>query len=173
MKLHTGLVVRCFGAVAPDTHVTGGDPLHSAIFVVQHFSGRKSGKDFHAQRLGLLAEPLGYFAQADNIIAVILEAFGQEPVRGGTGAFLRKEKEPIFRDLGFQRSPFFFPVGNQFGERLGIHDRARQDMGADFRGFFKDTDVEFLPFVVGELFQPDGSRQASRPGADDDDVVFH
>jgi hypothetical protein len=42
--------------------------------VVQHFGGGKAGEDLHAQRLGLLAQPFGDRAQADDVVAVVVEA---------------------------------------------------------------------------------------------------
>jgi hypothetical protein len=43
-------------------------------FVVQHLGGGKAGEDLHAQRFGLFTQPLGDGAQADDVVAVVVQA---------------------------------------------------------------------------------------------------
>ena len=61
------------------------------------------------------------------------------------------------------------PVGDQLVQSFGIDDRARQDMGTDFRTFFKDADAGIRRF----LFDADGGGKASWSGADNYDVIWH
>ena len=57
VQLHAELKRIGWHAFAVHTHVAGGDTFDRTIVVVQDFRGRKAGEDFHAQRLGLLAQP--------------------------------------------------------------------------------------------------------------------
>ena len=41
----------------------------------------KAGKDLHAERFGLLAEPAADVAEADDVVAVVLEARRQHELR--------------------------------------------------------------------------------------------
>ena len=55
VQLHPRLVVGAVGAVARDAHVAGGDALHRAVVVEQHFGGGEAGEDLDPQLLGLAA----------------------------------------------------------------------------------------------------------------------
>ena len=78
--------------------------------------------------------------------------------------------EAIVLDLRLQRAiRILAPVRNQFVERDRIDHGTRQNMRADFGTLLDHDDVE----VGVELLEPDRSRQAGRPGADDHDVEFH
>ena len=46
-------------------------------------------------------------------------------------------------------------------------------MRADLGALLDDADAEFAARRGGELLQPDRRGEAGRPGADDDDIVFH
>jgi hypothetical protein len=48
VKLHPGLVIGLVGAVAGDAHVAGGDALHRAVVVEQHFGGGEAREDLDA-----------------------------------------------------------------------------------------------------------------------------
>jgi hypothetical protein len=59
-------------AVAGDAHVAGGDALHRAIVVEQHFGRGKAGEDLHAQRLGLPGQPAAEIAEAPGVGALVV-----------------------------------------------------------------------------------------------------
>ena len=46
-------------------------------------------------------------------------------------------------------------------------------MGADLRALFEHRDIDLVIMLQAELLEPDRRRQTGRPGADDDDVIFH
>jgi hypothetical protein len=56
-------------------------PRTAAIVAVQHLGGGKAGEDLHAHCLGLFAQPLGDGAQADDVVAVVVQAVGDQPLR--------------------------------------------------------------------------------------------
>ena len=64
-----------------DTHVAGGDARHHAVIVVEHFRRRESGKHVDAHALGLLAEPTAQAAEADRMVAVVVNVLGYEQGR--------------------------------------------------------------------------------------------
>jgi hypothetical protein len=72
--------------------VAGGHALDRAVVVVQHLGGGEAGEDLHAQRFGLLAQPLGDGTQADDVVAVVVEAVGQQEVGRAGGAGLAQEQ---------------------------------------------------------------------------------
>jgi hypothetical protein len=61
-------------AVAADAHVAGGDAAHGALVVVEHFGAGEAGIDLDAERFGLRAEPAAELAQADDVVAVVLQS---------------------------------------------------------------------------------------------------
>ena len=108
-QFHTGLVVGGVSAIAGDSHITGQDTAHCAVFGIQNVGSRKAGENIYAQRFSLLSHPLHDIAQADNIVAMVLEAIRQQPHGCGAGTFFGQEKEFVFghfhRDGGALRFP--------------------------------------------------------------------
>ncbi|MNI28559.1 hypothetical protein D3C73_823390 [compost metagenome] len=151
MQFHAGLVVVGVRTVAGHAHVAGGHAAHGAVVVVQHFNRGKAGEDVHAQRLGLLAHPFDDIAQADDVVALVVETGRQHPVRRGARAGLGQEHELVLRDRHGKRCAFFFPIGDQFGQRQRVHDGAGQDVCTQFRAFLKDAYADFLILFSGQL----------------------
>ena len=77
VQLHTDLEVLARLAVLAQAHVAGGHALDRTVVVVQHLGGRKTGEDLHAQALGLLRQPTRERAQADDVVAMVLQAARQ------------------------------------------------------------------------------------------------
>src|SRR2546426_8356376 len=102
VQLHPGLVGPGLLAAAADAELAGGDALYALAFV-EDFSRGKAGKDFNAQALGLPAEPARQVAEADDVVAVILEAGGQQEIRRPEGPRFGKEEEPVFAHRGVER----------------------------------------------------------------------
>ncbi len=173
VQLHAELEVVGRLAVLADAEVAGGHALDRAVLVVQHLGGREAREDLHAQRLGLLAEPAHEVRQADDVVAFVMEALGQQRRRRAARAGLVQEQELVLGDRLVQRRAQFLPVRQQFVQRARVHDRARQDVGAGLRALFQHADIDFAAIVLRQLFQADGGRQAGGTAADDDDVVFH
>ena len=72
-----------------------------------------------------------------------------------------------------QRSAALFPIRNQLGQRLGVHDGARQDVRAWLRSFLEHHHRDLFARLGSELLDADGRGQAAGAAADDNDVVFH
>ncbi|MDT4856373.1 hypothetical protein FQZ97_907610 [compost metagenome] len=173
MQLHAGLVVVGVAAVAGHTHVAGGHAADGAVFVVQDFHCGEAGEDIHAQRLGLLAHPLHDVAQADDVVALVVETGRQQPVGRAARAGFGQEQELVLRDGHVQRRAFFLPVGDEFGQRQRVHDGAGQDVRTQFRALFKHADADFLILLSGQLLKTDCGGQAGGSTADHDHVIFH
>jgi hypothetical protein len=152
-----------------EAHVAGGDAAHRALVVVEHFGAGKAGIDLDAERFGLGAEPAAKLAQADDVVAVVRKAAGQEQGGQVDEAVLREEGEAVTRDGGFQRCALRLPVGHQFVQGARIHDRAGEDVGADFGAFLDQADAQ----LGIDLLEPDRGGKSGRTPAHDDDIEFH
>ena len=92
---------------------------------------------------------------------------------------MREEESGVVGDRRVERSGFF-EVGDEFGERFGIHDGAGELMGADFAAFFEDVDIFGGELRVGagfvvlfdEVGEMQRAGQACGSGADDQNVGF-
>ncbi|ABA50132.1 hypothetical protein BURPS1710b_1868 [Burkholderia pseudomallei 1710b] len=173
VQLHAELEVLGRLAVLADAHVARRDALDRAVVVIEDLGGREAREDLDAQGFRLLAEPARDVAEADHVIAVVLEIVRQCPVGYLERAFLGQEQEAVLGDVDVERRPLFLPVGEQFGDRARVHHGARQDVRADLRALFEHAHADFRTFLGGELLEPDGRRQACGAAADDHDVVFH
>ena len=78
----------------------------------QHFRGGKTGEYLHAQRFGLLAHPAHHVAEADHVVAVVLETFGQQRRRNLERTGFTEDHETVFADRRIERRVFFLPVRN-------------------------------------------------------------
>src|SRR5688500_2539384 len=168
LHLHAGLVGLGLLALAVDADIAGGHAFHR-VLVDQHFGGGKAGKNLHAQRLGLLREPAAHVAQADHVVAVVLEALRQQRLRGAKRLALGEEQEAVLAHRRVQRRALRLPARNQLVERARIHDGSRQDMRAHFRAFLEHADRD----LAAQLLHADRGGEARGTGADDDHVVLH
>ena len=161
------------GTILGDAHVAGGDALHAAIIVEQHFGRGKAGEDFHAQRFCLGGEPAGEIAEADGIAALVLHERRQQRVREFIFLGFREHPVMVLRHRHGQRRIHRAPLGQQLIKRAGIDHRARQDMRADFAALFEHAhrklDTQPLCFLLG----PDCRGKASWPTAHDHQVIGH
>ena len=160
-------------AVTGHAHIASQHAADCTVVVVQNVGSGKAGENIHTQSLGLLTHPLHDIAKANDVIAMVLEAIGQQPHGGAAGAFFGQEKEFVFSHFYRNRSALRFPVRQQLVQSTRIHDGAGQDMGPHLSAFFQDTDADFLFFFLGELFQTYRGGQACRASADDNNVIFH
>ena len=71
-QLHAQLEAVARGAFFADAHIARRHAFDRAFVVVKHLCRSKAREDFHAQSLGLLCEPAGDIAQADNVVAVVI-----------------------------------------------------------------------------------------------------
>jgi len=122
MQFHAELEVFGRFTVLADAHVARGHALDRAIFVVEHFGGGEAREDFHTQVFCLLAQPAGEVAQADDVVAVVLRALGQEDAGGAGGACFGQEAPGVIGHGLVERGAAFFPVREEFGQRLRVHD---------------------------------------------------
>jgi DNA polymerase len=99
-------------AIALDTHVASGDAAHRALFIEQQFRAGKTGKNIHAQRFGLGAQPAAELAEADDVIAVILEALRQSKIRHVDAAAVGEKAEAVAADRRVQRRVLGLPIGD-------------------------------------------------------------
>src|SRR6185503_4517804 len=81
MQLDARLIAVGLLALAADAHVARRDALHAAVGCVQNLGRSEAGEDLDAKRFCLLPEPAADVAQADDVIAVVLEAPGQHADR--------------------------------------------------------------------------------------------
>ena len=72
MQLDPGLMTGLRLAVAADAHIAGGDALDAAVFVIEHFGGGESGKNFDPRLFRLAAEPAAEIAEADDVVARVV-----------------------------------------------------------------------------------------------------
>ena len=79
-KLHAGHEVVGRLAVAPHPHVAGDDPADRAVVAVEHVGGGEAGEHLRPQLLGLGGEPPAEVPEADDVVAVVLERWGKQPV---------------------------------------------------------------------------------------------
>ena len=68
-------------AVFANAKVAGGHAADFAVIGVKHFGRGETGEDFNAQRFGLFGQPFGESTQADDVIAVVVEAARNQPLR--------------------------------------------------------------------------------------------
>ena len=173
VQLHAELEVARGLAFLAHTHVAGGHALDAAVVVVEHFCGGKAGENFHAQVLGLLRQPAGHVAQADDVVTVVLKTAWQQEVGRAKRRFLAQEHHGVVGDGLVQRGAEFLPVGNQLGQRLGVHDGARKNVRAGLGAFFEHHHRHILALFGGQLLEPDGGGQAGGAASHHDHVVFH
>ncbi|MNM65561.1 hypothetical protein D3C81_770130 [compost metagenome] len=173
LQRHAAFECRTDAAVLFDAHVAGGHADHRAVVAVQHFGGGKAGEDRHFQRFRLLRQPAGDLAQADDVVAFVVEALGQQRVWGGACAGLAEEQELVAGDLLLQRCAALGPVREQFGQRARVHHRTGQHVRAGLGTLLQHTDRQFTTGFDRALAQTDRGGQAGRAGTDDDHVEFH
>ncbi len=125
-------------AVLADTHVARGHALDRAVLGIEHLGRGKAGKDLDAERLGLGGEPLDHVAEADDVVAVVLEAVGQEEIGRGLGAGFAEEEEAVGGDRLVQRRAVLLPFRQQLGDGARIHDRAGKDVRAGLRALLQN-----------------------------------
>ena len=169
-KLHAGLETVGRLAVFADTHIAGRNAFDRTIFVIQHFGSGKARIDFHAHIFRLLRQPAHDFAQADDVVAMIVEIGSNRQIER---LFLRQEQHFVLRYRTRQRRAFFFPVGNQLIQRNRINDRPRQRMRARLRTLLHHANADFAPVFFGKLLEFDGGGQTRRACADNHDIVLH
>ena len=160
-------------AVLADAHVAGGHALDRAVLVVEHLGGRETREDLHAQALGLLGQPACEVGQAQDVVAVVVEALGQQEIGRAAGALLAGEEEDVLGHRLVQRRAQLLPVGKQLVQRARVHDRAREDVGAGLRALFQHHHRHVLAVLGRELLEPDRRGQAGRAAAHHHHVVFH
>jgi hypothetical protein len=173
VQLHAELKAVVRLAVLADAHVAGGHALHRAVRVVKHFGSGKTGEDVDTEAFRLLRHPAHDAPQADDVVAVVLEAVGEDEFWGRSRSGFAQEQELVRSDFLVQRRAEFAPVREQLGNRLRVHDRARQDVRARLGPLLENDDRDLLALQSGELLEADRAREAGRPRADDHDVVFH
>ena len=86
MKFHAQLEAVGGLTIFADAHVACGHAFDGAVVGVQNFCRRKARKDFNAQSFSLLAQPASEVAQADDVIAIVVEAGRQGKVGHARGA---------------------------------------------------------------------------------------
>jgi len=169
-QLHAAGVGILVGAVLGDAHVAGGDALHRALVVIEHFGRGKAGVDFDAKRFRLRGQPTADIAERADIAMMIVHQRRHHEVRQPDRAARRHPVEAVVLHLGLQRAiRILTPVGEQLVQRNRIDHRARQDMRADLGTLLDHDHVE----IGIDLLEPDRRGKAGRTGADDHDVEFH
>ena len=123
-QLHAQLEAVARGAFFADAHIARRHAFDRAFVVVQHLCRSKAREDFHAQGLGLLCEPAGDIAQADDVIAMVVGKRRQQKIGHAKRPFFAKEHDGVVRHRLVKWRAALFPVWKKLGQRLGIHDGA-------------------------------------------------
>ena len=173
LQRHAALERRADAAILLDTHVAGGHADHFTVVAVQHLGCGEAGEDRHFQRLGLLRQPAGHFAQADDVVAFVVEALRQQRVGRAARAGFAEEQEFVTGDLLLQRCAALGPVREQLGQRARIHHRTRQHVRAWFGPLLQHAHRQLAAGFDRALAQADRGGQAGGAGADDHHVEFH
>src|SRR6185436_14637503 len=116
VQLHSGLVGGGLLAVLADAHVAGSDAFDLRA-VIKNLDGGEAGEDLDARGLGLLAQPAGEIAEADDVIAVVLEAGRKHPARSRDRAVLGQEKKAVPGDRHAERRALRFAVREELDDR--------------------------------------------------------
>ncbi len=160
-------------AVPAQPLVACGHAANTALLVIEHLGRSEAGENLHAQRFSLLRHPAHQIAQADDVVAVVLETVGQKSRGRGLGVGVAQEQKLIRRDWLIQRRAHRLPVREQFGQRAGVHDGTGQNVRPRLGTFFQHADRDLAPGLLRQLLEMDGRSQSARARPDDDDVVIH
>ena len=71
------------------------------------------------------------------------------------------------------RRALIAPAGQKLIQGPGFQDRAGNDMRADFRALFQQTDAQFAPVFLSKLSEANRSGETAGPRPYDDDVKLH
>ena len=123
-------------------------PLTDPFVVVEHFGSGKAWEDFYTQSFGLLGHPLGDIAQADDVVAVVVGKRGQDHVGNAKSRLFAQKNVGVVGDGLVQRGALGFPVWDQFGQCLGVHDGARQNVGAGLGAFFQHNHRDLFSLLL-------------------------
>ena len=143
------------------------------MLVVKHLNCGKAGKYVYAQCFGLLGQPAGELAQADDEIAAIVEAVRTQEAWGRERTGFTEKQKAVARHRLRQRCTAFLPVGQQLGQGARGHDRTAKNMRAWLRALFQHAHGQLAAMLDGELPQANRSGEAGLTGADDNDVERH
>ena len=149
-------------------------PLTAPCVVVQHLGGREAGKDLDAERLGLLRQPLDDVAQADDVVAVVVEACAAPASRASTSRRFAEEQERRRRDRldrAERRAPS--SPGTARSCARGSITAPDRMCAPGSRALLQHAHRDLACPFGGKLLQADRGRQAGRAGADDHHVVLH
>ncbi len=166
---HTRLIgvarraVRVFAKLARD------NTFNSAIFIIHKFRTGHARIDFNAHRLRLLGQPTTNIPHRNDVIAVVVHQRWHDRIWNTNVPGFAKEIKVVFLDLNRDRRAFFFPIRDQRVQAGWIKHRARQNMRADFRPFFKHDNHQ----VFVKLFQADRSRKTGRASPHDHHIHVH
>ena len=72
VQFHAGFVGAFTLARGRYTHLAGRHALYGTQFTEQDFTGRKPGEYLNAQGFRLLPKPTHNFAEADNVVALVV-----------------------------------------------------------------------------------------------------
>ncbi|MCY1244769.1 hypothetical protein D9M72_578660 [compost metagenome] len=118
----------------------------------------------------MTGQPATDIAERDDIVAVIVHQRRHGEVRQADRAGRAEQQELVVLDFGLEGVVgLVAPARQQPVDADGIDDGARQDMRTDFGTLLEHHDRKLRI----DLLQPDRSRKASRPRADDHHVELH
>ena len=143
-------------------------PLDRAGVVEDRFGGGEARKHVDAERFGLRREPRAQRAERDDEVAVVVHLRRRDR-QFRRALVIAQPPEFVLRRRHADRRRIGAPFGQQLVERLGLDDRAGQDLRADRRGLLDHADVQ----IGLELLEADREGEPGRARADRDDVVLH
>ena len=161
-------------AVGAHAHVAGRDPGHRTVVVIENLGGGKPGKDVYPQGFGLFAQPAAHIAETDCMIAMIVRRLWHEEIGHlDPIGVIDEVVHLIGRHRIGKRRAAFSPVGKEFVEGSGFHNRTRQNVCADLGAFLHQTHRHFPPGLLCQLHEPASCCESRRASADDHHIKFH
>src|SRR5262249_40470782 len=98
----------------------------------------KFQEDVYASSLDQPAEPFGDSAERNDVVALVLKWWRGD--RKTEGRVLRKKQCGGIGDRRIERRGFL-EIGNELGERFGVHDRPGKLVCAESAAFSKNIDI--------------------------------
>lgn len=164
----------CRFTILADTHVTGKDSFNLALRILQQLRRCKPRQYFDTQRFGLPGQPAAELAQADNVLAGVVQVVWKQGTWNAQATTCTQQVVQLFApDRSGDWCVHLPPVGKQLVQSTGVKNGAGKDMGADFGSFFNDADAQFPLCLPGKLGQAACGGKPGRSGADDQHIKVH
>jgi hypothetical protein len=173
VELDAWRILRGRLAVLTDADHARDDARDAPVLAPDHVGGGEAGVDLHPRLLRLHSEPAAQVPQRADETAMVVHVLGRrEPAE--VHLPVRPENDQLVLGHGrVERVVEFVELREQLSQGDRVHDRTRQDMGADFRALLQQRDRDLRARRLRQLLEPDRGAQPRGAAPDDDDVVLH